>query len=379
MTPPITRATLATARLIGLVGDTHGDLEHLLIVSQTMWKRGVSVLVVLGDFGFLWPGHNWSKDLDRLSKRLAQRGQVLYWLDGNHENFDTLHSKFPIAEDGLRRLRPNITHLPRGYRTPLVFGRTLAVLGGANSIDAHHRALGSTWWLEEQISDDDLEKLGHEHAEVMLGHDAPTPLPSLDASLAATDQFWPTEMLAYAAAGRQKFTEGFLQVRPSLYFGGHYHQFVNETVTYGEGEDTFETRVILLGMNGSSTLSQAVLNLQNLEVEAFTRNDTIVTRLTGAESGLWEVHTRDSVHVFDLDARTVERRPGPNALLPNIKDVRPLRSISVCEVGERGFWSFPSEDVSVDYLWTNSSVVERIERIERLQPEEPVIMLEPMN
>lgn len=367
MTPPITLPTLSTARLIGLVGDTHGDMEHMLIVSETMWKRGVSVLLVLGDFGFIWPRHNWDNDLDKLSKRLTQRGQMLYWLDGNHEDFATLFRKFPVSDDGLRRLRPNIIHLPRGYRTPLTFGRTLAVLGGANSIDAHHRELDSTWWLEEQISDDDLEKLGHEHADVMLGHDAPIPLPGLDASLAKADHYWPAEMLAYAAAGRQKFTDGFLQVRPSLYFGGHYHQYIDENVTYGEAEAAFETRVILLGMNSSNTLSQAVLHLQNLEVEAFARNDTTVTRLTGAESGLWQVRTRDSTHRFDLDARTVERRPGPNALHPNIQDVRRLRSISVYEVGERGFWTFPPDDVSVDYLWTNSSVVERVER---LQPEE---------
>ena len=356
---------LSTTKLIGLLGDTHGDMEHILIVSRTMWARGVSILLVLGDFGFVWPGHNWDNDLDKLSGRLAERGQILFWLDGNHEDFRRLYAKFPVSPDGLRRLRPNIIHLPRGYRTSLNFERTLAVLGGANSIDRHHRTEGLTWWPQERITDDDLKLLGHEHADILIGHDAPSPLPTLDESLAKTDHFWPQEMLAYAAAGRQKFTEGFLQVRPSLYFGGHYHQYIDETATYGEGEDTFETRVILLGMNGSNTLSQAVLNLQNLEVEAFARNNAIVTRLTGAEAGLWEVHTRDSVHLFDLDARTVERRPGPNALLPNIKNVRPLRSISVCEIGERGFWTFPSDDVSVDYLWTNSSTVERIERVER--------------
>ena len=36
MTPPATRPALSMARLIGLMGDTRGDLEHLLIVSQTM-------------------------------------------------------------------------------------------------------------------------------------------------------------------------------------------------------------------------------------------------------------------------------------------------------------------------------------------------------
>jgi hypothetical protein len=38
-----------------------------------------------------------------------------------------------------------------------------------------------------------------------------------------------------------------------------------------------------------------------------------VQELTGNEGGVWQVHTRDSIHVFDLDAWTIERKPGPNA------------------------------------------------------------------
>ena len=120
-------------------------------------------------------------------------------------------------------------------------------------------------------------------------------------------------------------------------------------------------------MNGSSTLSQAVLDIRKLEVEAFARNNATVNRLAGVESGLWEVKTRDSVHLFDLEARTVERRPGPNALLPNLKDMRPIRSIKVCEIGQRGFWTFPSDDPLVHYLWTSTSVIERIERLQPAQ------------
>ena len=356
---------LSTARLIGLIGDTHGDMEHVLIVARTMWARGVSVLLVLGDFGFIWPGHNWDNELDKISKRLAERGQILFWLDGNHEDFSRLYAKFPLSPDGLRRLRPNIIHLPRGHRTSLNFGRTLAVLGGANSIDRHHRAEGLTWWPQEQISDDDLTALGNERAEIMVGHDAPTPLPSLDAALATTDRYWPPEMLTYSAAGRKQFTQGFLQVRPSLYVGGHFHRHIDETVAYGDGDDAFQARVVLLASNDPTTLSQAVLNVESLEVEAFVRTDTTVTRLSGAETGLWHVHTRDSIHVLDLDARTVERRPGPGALFVDVKDTRPLRSITVCGVGERGFWTFPSDTLLIDYFWHFTSTIERIERVER--------------
>lgn len=356
---------LSTTKLIGLLGDTHGERGHVLTVSETMWARGVSVLVVPGDFGFIWPGHNWSKDLDKLSRKLGERGQVLYWLDGNHEDFDSLYGKFSLSEDGVRRLRHNIIHLPRGHRAVLRSGKSLAVLGGANSIDQFHHTMGRGWWADEQITDQDLDALGHEHAEIMVGHDAPTPLPSLDASLAKSDYLWPTPMLIYSAAGRQKFTEGFLQVRPSLYFGGHFHQFIDETVVYGEGEDAFETRVVILAMKGPTTLSQAVLIVETLEVEAFVRTEAIVTRLTGAETGLWHVHTVGSLHVFDLDAGTVERRPGAGAAILDSVGPRPLRSIIHCAVEAGGEWEIESDDFRFEYFRHSSSTIERVERIER--------------
>lgn len=132
---------LSTDWRVGFLGDLHGDLDHLLRVAQTMWAHGISTLVVLGDFGFIWPRGNWVNTIDKISRRLRKLGQVLYFVDGNHEDFARLHS-FPVDADGLRRIRSNIIHLPRGYRTALVSGKKMAVLGGANSIDRDHRAGG---------------------------------------------------------------------------------------------------------------------------------------------------------------------------------------------------------------------------------------------
>ena len=36
-----------------------------------------------------------------------------------------------------------------------------------------------------------------------------------------------------------------------------------------------------------------------------------VTELTGTEGGVWQVHTRDSTHIFDLDAWTDTPAPTP--------------------------------------------------------------------
>lgn len=80
---------LSSARLIGVLGDTHSDMQHVLTMSDTMWTRGVSVVLVPGDFGFVWPGPDWSIDLDKLTRLLAAPGQTIF-VDGNYEFFPAL-------------------------------------------------------------------------------------------------------------------------------------------------------------------------------------------------------------------------------------------------------------------------------------------------
>ena len=263
---------LSAVSRIGFLGDTHGDMQHVLTVARTMSDRGIELLVVLGDFGFLWPGHNWGIDIDKLSRRLKMTAQTLAFVDGNHEDFDLLY-KFRVADDGLRWIRPNIVHIPRGYRTVLASGATLAALGGANSVDIGHRVARRSVWSEESITEADLAALGRVSADILIGHDAPLRLPTLDAWLAATDSGWPPAGLAYSAAGRAMFHRGFLQIRPRLYLGGHYHRHIDELVTHTSGDAEFQTRVVILDQGGSaSATSQALLDVETLELEYITRD-----------------------------------------------------------------------------------------------------------
>ncbi|TFD36286.1 hypothetical protein E3T34_01015 [Cryobacterium sp. TMT1-62] len=246
-------------------------MQHVLTVARTMSARGIELLVVLDDFGFLWPGHNWGIDIDKLSRRLKATHQTLAFVDGNHEDFDLLY-KFPVADDGLRWIRPNIAHIPRGYRTTLASGATLAALGGANSVDIGHRVLGRSVWAEESITEADLDALGHGHADVLIGHDAPLGLPTLDAWLAATDHGWPPAGLRYSAEGRAMFHRGFLQVQPRIYLGGHYHRHIDELVTHSPGDREFQTRVVILDQGGSAvSTTQAILDVDTLELEYISR------------------------------------------------------------------------------------------------------------
>lgn len=260
---------------IGILGDLHGDLEHLLGVAKTMRVREVTVLLALGDFGFIWPRENWDNNLDKISRRLGAHGQSLYFVDGNHEWFPQLY-KFPVAADGIRWVRPNIGHLPRGYRT--VIGRwTLAALGGANSIDRLMRAEGHSWWPQESITETDLERLGTAPADILIGHDAPLHVPMLDQFLAETEHQWLARELAYASAGRAMFHRGFMQVRPRLSLSGHYHRHIDEHVTYDADATPFETRVVVMDMAaGPRRISQAVLDIPTLSLEYLLRDGTTV-------------------------------------------------------------------------------------------------------
>jgi len=166
---PDPKSRLVRAQRIGLIGDIHGDLGHLLIELRMFRNRGIDTIVQLGDFGMVWPQAGWVRDLSKLDRTLARLDQTLYWLDGNHEDHRRL-AQWSVSPDGIRWIRDSIGHLPRGFRTVLASGKTLAVLGGANSIDFGVRTEGISFWPEESITDVDLEQLGHEPADVLLGH-----------------------------------------------------------------------------------------------------------------------------------------------------------------------------------------------------------------
>jgi Calcineurin-like phosphoesterase len=358
---------LSQAARIGLIGDLHGDIGALLTIAQAMHERDVNVLLALGDLGLLWPAGNWSNQLTKVSGRLGSRRQVLFWVDGNHEDHTRL-ATFPIGMDGTRRIRANVIHLPRGYRTTLAPGRTLAALGGANSIDLEHRVEGS-WWPTEAITDADLEALGTEHADILVGHDAPLDVPSLDQALARTDQHWSSGALTYARDGRQMFHRGFIHVSPELYVGGHYHQPIDETVGYFNGVHGFPTRVVLLDMVQGEGPSAAILDVATLALQFLTSEGKPVpasapqvTQLTLATGGRWMLHTLGSRHLVDLDNRTVERLPGPNAARTTSDGVHDLRTLDDVRLGKPGRWTMHGND-TIDFFWHVSSVIRHVERL----------------
>ncbi|WP_439564930.1 metallophosphoesterase family protein [Microcella sp.] len=258
------RQTLRSAKRLGLLGDTHGNLEHLFIAAKTLRDQDVSTFVVLGDWGFVWPRKDWNRTLDRIEHQLGQ--QTMLFVDGNHDWIPKL-VEFPIGRDGVRWLRPNIGHLPRGWRLTLDNGHVLAALGGASSVDRHLRTEGEDWWPEESITEPDLAALGEEMVTILLGHEAPTPLPVLDKILAAGDPEWPADAIAASDESRRMLSRALEHTSPRWYFGGHMHHFV---VDYW-----MDTRVMLLDRDEYHVINVGVVDLSDLSV--------IVSKRSGAQ------------------------------------------------------------------------------------------------
>ena len=98
--------------MVYLTGDTHGELDRFKH-GRLRWLGKRDIVVVLGDFGFVWDGSKAEqKNLDWLRKR----PYTILFLDGSHENYDLLE-QYPTEErfGGLvQPLGGNVYHVCRG-------------------------------------------------------------------------------------------------------------------------------------------------------------------------------------------------------------------------------------------------------------------------
>jgi len=241
-------------RRVLLVGDTHGDADWWFqAVFPTAARRRASVILQVGDFG-IRSGRIGGLYLDLLQGELDRTGRWIWFVDGNHDDMDVL-SDIPIAEDGIRRVRSRILHLPRGFRWTLAAQRFLAC-GGAGSIDRQWRTRGRDWWPEERLTDEDVERCtSRGPTDVLVSHDAPLEAPVVGLDLREAVRL---DVLEAAVASRQRLAAVVAAVRPRLAIWGHWHEHhLCEVHSLTEPERCF----VLVGLseNGSSRGNLAML------------------------------------------------------------------------------------------------------------------------
>lgn len=138
---------------LGITGDIHGDLSLARI--KQAYELGFTHLIVVGYFGYYWDNSPEEKKAINEIKKLPI---IIYWIDGNHENFNIINKmKTEEYNGGLVHKDGNIIHLLRGYCYNIC-GKTFFAFGGAKSIDRKYRIKNRTWWTEEIPSEEEKER-----------------------------------------------------------------------------------------------------------------------------------------------------------------------------------------------------------------------------
>lgn len=150
--------------MIFLLGDTHGPTNFLKKISELEKQYRPAendYVIILGDFGILFALQENLFEKLALQKANEKPYKVLF-IDGNHENFPRLLAESRDCNFGgsiARQLTKykNIIWLQRGccYH---IDNKKILTFGGGTSIDKAYRVQDISWWEEENISDQDIEK-----------------------------------------------------------------------------------------------------------------------------------------------------------------------------------------------------------------------------
>lgn len=255
---------------IGIVGDTHGSIEVTSKILRSLRDEGLTVIHHVGDFGF-WPGVPGSLFLSEINTLLSELGQTLYVTPGNHEDYNQIKG-FRPREDGWLVARTHILVAPRGHRWSI--GDTSFVsLGGAPSVDRAWRVRAMRqigipiWWKDEDISREDIDRtVSGGRADVMIAHDAPHGVPGVEQGIAGNPSNFTEEDLEYALEGRLKMKEAVDIVRPKVFFHGHYHWKVDDSISIFNEDTGLDdtTRVLGLASDGAP-YSSGILDTETLD------------------------------------------------------------------------------------------------------------------
>ena len=139
--------------LVYVTGDMHGCLDRLYDKEFRKLKKG-DVLIVCGDFGFIFDG---SKTEKQVINFLATRKFVTAFVEGTHDNLDYINScRTTVWQGGtVHRIKGNLLHLMRG-QVFYIDGQKFFTFGGGESTDRDMRVDNGLWWREEEPTPEEM-------------------------------------------------------------------------------------------------------------------------------------------------------------------------------------------------------------------------------
>lgn len=167
--------------MIYITGDIHGtmDISKLYYLDENDFKED-DILIICGDFGFLWDYTGENKTEKRWLDWLNHKPWTTVFVDGNHECFPRLYALKEKEWCGgkVGVVRKKIFHLKRG-EVYTIEGKKFFAFGGARSHDIRDGVLdpekdaekishwrfdrtkifrinGRSWWKEEMPSKEEM-------------------------------------------------------------------------------------------------------------------------------------------------------------------------------------------------------------------------------
>jgi calcineurin-like phosphoesterase family protein len=204
---------MAGVKTLLFLGDTHGDLAFVESAAALARQHSATEIVQLGDFGFLWPGHDQLQDL---SDMLVGLGITMRFVDGNHDDHPRLRKY--VSACVATTIAPNVIYQPRGSVHEDEDGTRFLFLGGAPSIDRANRLPGLSWWPEEIITEAEFKRARSAKGpiHVIVTHDAPAFPPGF------SGKGYPNYQIAQLRS--MKIVDALIKKhRPLRLIHGHWH------------------------------------------------------------------------------------------------------------------------------------------------------------
>jgi len=247
---------------LAVIGDWHANTRWACNALKYAKDNGADAVLQVGDFGFWRPDDpDTQPHLDEISETAKALGIEVLWLPGNHEYWPGLpHDPGMLPGRGKKPslINGNLLYLPPGYRWSW-WGKNFMAVGGAFSIDRFMRTEGKGYWLEETLTDEDVEYASREpHGlDVIFSHDCPkgVDIPGIgpDSKPRGGASLWPPLMLLQAEEHRQRMKDIWDVHKPQRWIHGHYHVYhetwYGPTIFTGLDMDgtTPETNIMFLG------------------------------------------------------------------------------------------------------------------------------------
>lgn len=213
-------------------GDWHQNKHYIKQLIEQLALYHTSDIIHVGDVGFM--GRGLSHYITYLDDLLKQHKIKLYFIEGNHEDFDWLST---LKKDslGLGVVTERIKHIPRLSQYK-IGSQTFTFIGGGVSVDQDSRRQGVDWWPAEEIDDNQLKlALRLSQTDVLISHDGPS---TAQLYLPHSHYFDP-DLIYKSNQHRERLEEIRHHIQPKYLVFGHYHVGQSRTIELDNQDITY--------------------------------------------------------------------------------------------------------------------------------------------